>query len=53
MGDLAPWGTNLGGDRLTGGWFSARLVRRGALADGTPIHYAWGLSVRTHRGSRS
>jgi CubicO group peptidase (beta-lactamase class C family) len=29
---------------------AAGLTRRGALADGTPIHYAWGLSVRTHRG---
>lgn len=27
-----------------------RLTERGALDDGTPIHYAWGLSVRTHRG---
>jgi CubicO group peptidase (beta-lactamase class C family) len=26
------------------------LTARGALNDGTPIHYAWGLSVRTHRG---
>ena len=24
--------------------------QRGTLDDGTPIHYAWGLSVRTHRG---
>jgi CubicO group peptidase (beta-lactamase class C family) len=28
----------------------ARLTQRGTLADGTPIHYAWGVSVRTHRG---
>jgi len=48
--DLATWSDNLGRDRLTGGWLSDRLVRRGALDDGTPIHYAWGLSVRTHRG---
>jgi CubicO group peptidase (beta-lactamase class C family) len=27
-----------------------RLARRGALDDGTPIHYGWGLSIRTHRG---
>ncbi len=27
-----------------------RLTTRGALDDGTPIHYAWGLSIRTHRG---
>ncbi len=27
-----------------------RLARRGALDDGTPIHYGWGLSVRAHRG---
>jgi CubicO group peptidase (beta-lactamase class C family) len=48
--DLATWSTNLGEDRLTDGWLSDRLVRRGALDDGSPIHYAWGLSVRTHRG---
>jgi len=49
-GDLATWSTDLGADTLTGGWLSDRLVTRGALDDGTPIHYAWGLSVRTHRG---
>ncbi len=48
--DLAAWSANLGADRLTGGWLSDRLMTRGALDDGTPIHYAWGLSVRTHRG---
>jgi CubicO group peptidase (beta-lactamase class C family) len=48
--DLATWSANLGDDRLTDGWLSERLVRRGTLDDGTPIHYAWGLSVRTHRG---
>jgi len=29
---------------------AARLATRGALDDGRPIHYGWGLSVRTHRG---
>ena len=29
---------------------AARITERGALTDGTPIHYAWGISVRTHRG---
>lgn len=48
--DLAAWSANLGEDRLTDGWLSDRLVTRGALDDGTPIHYAWGLSVRTHHG---
>jgi CubicO group peptidase (beta-lactamase class C family) len=47
---LATWSANLGADRLTDGWLSDRLVTRGALDDGTPIHYAWGVSVRTHRG---
>ncbi|MGZ5343692.1 MAG: serine hydrolase domain-containing protein [Actinomycetota bacterium] len=50
VSDLATWSADLGRDRLTDGWLSDRLVRRGALDDGTPIHYAWGLSVRTHRG---
>jgi CubicO group peptidase (beta-lactamase class C family) len=27
-----------------------RLTQRGLLDDGTPIHYGWGLSIRTHRG---
>jgi CubicO group peptidase (beta-lactamase class C family) len=29
---------------------AARLTARGTLDDGTPIHYGWGLSMRTHRG---
>ena len=33
-----------------GGSIASRLARRGALDDGTPIHYGWGLSIRTHRG---
>jgi CubicO group peptidase (beta-lactamase class C family) len=48
--DLATWSANLSRDRLTDGWLADRLVTRGTLDDGTPIHYAWGLSVRTHRG---
>ena len=48
--DLATWSANFDEDRLTGGWLPERLTTRGALDDGTPIHYAWGLSVRTHRG---
>jgi CubicO group peptidase (beta-lactamase class C family) len=50
--DLVRWTANLMDDRLTGGWLSARLTTPGILADGRPIHYAWGLSVRTHRGAR-
>ena len=48
--DLAPWSANFDEDRLTDGWLPERLTPRGTLDDGTPIHYAWGLSVRTHRG---
>jgi CubicO group peptidase (beta-lactamase class C family) len=48
--DLATWSANFDEDRLTGGWLPERLTTRGALDDGTPIHYAGGLSVRTHRG---
>jgi CubicO group peptidase (beta-lactamase class C family) len=29
---------------------ATRLTERGALDDGTPIHYGWGLSMRRHRG---
>jgi CubicO group peptidase (beta-lactamase class C family) len=50
VSDLASWDANFDEDRLTDGWLPARLTERGTLADGTPIHYAWGLSVRTHRG---
>ncbi|MGZ8804774.1 MAG: serine hydrolase domain-containing protein [Microbacterium sp.] len=48
--DLTRWSANFDDDRLTGGWLPERLTSRGALDDGTPIHYAWGLSVRRHRG---
>jgi CubicO group peptidase (beta-lactamase class C family) len=48
--DLATWSANFDEDRLTGGWLPERLTTRGTLDDGTPIHYAWGVSVRTHRG---
>lgn len=48
--DLATWSANFDDDRLTDGWLPQRLTTRGTLDDGTPIHYAWGLSVRTHRG---
>jgi CubicO group peptidase (beta-lactamase class C family) len=49
-GDLAIWDANLHEDRLTGGWLTQRLTTRGTLDDDTPIHYAWGVSVRTHHG---
>ena len=48
--DLARWDRNFDDDALTGGWLPERLLTRGSLGDGTPIHYAWGLSIRTHRG---
>ena len=50
--DLARWSANLLDDRLTGGWLADTLTTPGHLADGRPIHYAWGVSVRTHRGMR-
>ncbi|MET0800130.1 MAG: serine hydrolase domain-containing protein [Actinomycetota bacterium] len=48
--DLARWSANFDDDRLTDGWLPGRLTTRGTLVDGTEIHYAWGLSVRSHRG---
>jgi CubicO group peptidase (beta-lactamase class C family) len=50
--DLERWAANLMDDRLTGGWLMETLTTPGTLADGRPIHYAWGVSVRTHRGAR-
>jgi CubicO group peptidase (beta-lactamase class C family) len=50
--DLFRWTANLLDDRLTGGWLTETLTTPGHLADGRPIHYAWGVSVRTHRGAR-
>ena len=50
VADLATWSASFDDDRLTGGWLPERLTTRGTLDDGTLIHYAWGLSVRTHRG---
>jgi CubicO group peptidase (beta-lactamase class C family) len=48
--DLGRWDAFLDGtDRLTDGWLPRRLTTRGTLTDGTRIHYAFGLSVRTHR----
>ena len=48
--DLARWDANFDEDALTGGWLPERLMRAGSLRDGTPLHYAMGVSVRTHRG---
>jgi CubicO group peptidase (beta-lactamase class C family) len=50
--DLFRWTANLLDDRLSGGWLGETLTTPGRLADGRPIHYAWGVSVRTHRGAR-
>jgi CubicO group peptidase (beta-lactamase class C family) len=50
--DLERWAANLMDDRLSGGWLVETLTTPGTLADGRPIHYAWGVSVRTHRGAR-
>jgi CubicO group peptidase (beta-lactamase class C family) len=46
VGDLARW------DRAfyDSDHVAPRLARRGSLDDGTPIHYGWGLSIRSHRG---
>jgi CubicO group peptidase (beta-lactamase class C family) len=46
VGDLATWDAAFYDE----GHVAPRLARRGALDDGTPIHYGWGLSIRTHRG---
>jgi CubicO group peptidase (beta-lactamase class C family) len=43
--DLARWDAASYVDGLI-----ASLTERGTLGDGTPIHYAWGISVRSHRG---
>src|SRR5262249_12723317 len=50
--DLVRWSDELLDDGLTGGWLAETLTTSGRLADGRPIHYAWGLSVRTHRGAK-
>jgi CubicO group peptidase (beta-lactamase class C family) len=44
--DLAKWDAAFYDDSHV----APRLARRGSLDDGTPIHYGWGLSIRTHRG---
>lgn len=46
VADLVRWDAAFYDD----GAIDPRLTTRGSLRDGTPIHYAWGLSVRTHRG---
>jgi CubicO group peptidase (beta-lactamase class C family) len=44
--DLARWDAAFYDE----GSIAQRLTARGALDDGTPIHYGWGLSIRSHRG---
>jgi CubicO group peptidase (beta-lactamase class C family) len=44
--DLATWDAAF----YDGAHVAQRLARRGSLDDGTPIHYGWGLSIRSHRG---
>jgi CubicO group peptidase (beta-lactamase class C family) len=44
--DLAKWDAAFYEERS----MQSRLAQRGALDDGTPIHYGWGISIRTHRG---
>lgn len=44
--DLARWDSRFSET----GSVATRLIERGTLDDGTPIHYGWGLSMRTHRG---
>lgn len=46
VADLARWDAAFYDESTV----APRLTVRGVLDDGTPIHYAWGLSVRTHRG---
>jgi len=46
VGDLATWDAAFYDETSV----APRLARRGSLDDGTPIHYGWGLSIRTHRG---
>ena len=45
-GDLARWDAAFYDEATV----APRLAVRGSLDDGTPIHYGWGLSIRTHRG---
>jgi CubicO group peptidase (beta-lactamase class C family) len=44
--DLARWDAAFYDE----GSIASRLTERGILNDGTPIHYAWGVSIRSHRG---
>jgi CubicO group peptidase (beta-lactamase class C family) len=44
--DLARWDAAFYDE----GSVATRLTVRGSLDDGTPIHYGWGLSIRSHRG---
>jgi CubicO group peptidase (beta-lactamase class C family) len=44
--DLARWDAAFYDE----GSITQRLIVRGALDDGTPIHYGWGVSIRSHRG---
>jgi len=45
--DMLRWAEALDADRLG---VTALMQTPGALDDGTPLDYAWGMGVRSHRG---
>lgn len=48
--DLVKWSTVHAPSHGLGGRLMERLTRHGHLRNGSELHYAWGLSVRPHRG---
>ena len=52
VGDLALWDRNFYDGRVGGMALIARMQATGVLNDGTPINYASGLLMGSHRGRR-
>ena len=50
LSDLAKWDLFWSGRSPLGATIPARLTAQGRLNDGSKLQYAWGVSIRKHRG---
>ncbi|HEX4183874.1 MAG TPA: serine hydrolase domain-containing protein [Caulobacteraceae bacterium] len=53
LDDLAKWDVFWSGRSALGDALPARLLEQGVRNDGRRLYYAWGVSVRSHRGTPS
>lgn len=52
LADLAQWNRVFSEERPLGDQIATQMLQQGRLNDGSTVHYAWGLSVREHHGTR-